>query len=383
MLAKTKVLIGSLALAIYLALAPVVLAAAADEEAQPRDELRLLDDTPDLESDDLSEGISELEATIAALEEQLRLSEENLDRARLEYQELDSRLAELEEEVALLQSIIAVEDQRLAQLQAELESQVAAGEQALVDNSATNNNANIPGANAGVAASDTAAGSSQEEQSSGNTLLVVGIAVVLGVVLFALLSLTRRRAEANRAARARNFDPVFARDDEPSFGEHGNDEPEPAADPERNKQRSGGFPPPYSAAAAGGAVAAGQGGEEESFAFTLQEKPAESDGIEQVAPATKSSPIQSGAGGTLNYTALENGDLDFDDDNETVSTGNAARSSGIAQDECDTKLDLATAYEAMGDVEDAIDILDEVIAEGSPGQVELAQRLKQSWQATR
>ena len=50
--------------------------------------------------------------------------------------------------------------------------------------------------------------------------------------------------------------------------------------------------------------------------------------------------------------------------------------------ECDTKLDLATAYEAMGDVVEAIEILDEVIAEGSPEQVETAQRLKETWQAS-
>ena len=50
--------------------------------------------------------------------------------------------------------------------------------------------------------------------------------------------------------------------------------------------------------------------------------------------------------------------------------------------ECDTKLDLATAYEAMGDVVEAIEILDEVIAEGSPSQIETAQRLKETWQAS-
>jgi FimV-like protein len=75
-------------------------------------------------------------------------------------------------------------------------------------------------------------------------------------------------------------------------------------------------------------------------------------------------------------------ELSFDDtmlsDEDDAESPYKSRS---GMDECDTKLDLATAYEAMGDVDDAIEILNEVIAEGNPGQVELAQRLKQSWQS--
>ena len=65
-------------------------------------------------------GDSDLAETIAALENQLAISEENLDRARLENEELRSRFAELEEQVEILQNIIAMQDERLAQLQADL-----------------------------------------------------------------------------------------------------------------------------------------------------------------------------------------------------------------------------------------------------------------------
>jgi FimV-like protein len=80
--------------------------------------------------------------------------------------------------------------------------------------------------------------------------------------------------------------------------------------------------------------------------------------------------------------SLELGDLSFDDtmlsDESEVESDYKPRSGN----ECDTKLDLATAYEAMGDVVEAIEILDVVIAEGSPEQVETAQRLKETWQAS-
>jgi pilus assembly protein FimV len=44
-------------------------------------------------------------------------------------------------------------------------------------------------------------------------------------------------------------------------------------------------------------------------------------------------------------------------------------------DEVDTKLDLAQAYVEMGDAEGARSILDEVLAEGSRGQKQEAQKM--------
>jgi FimV-like protein len=79
---------------------------------------------------------------------------------------------------------------------------------------------------------------------------------------------------------------------------------------------------------------------------------------------------------------MDLGDLSFDD---TMLADDAEEESPYKPrtgNECDTKLDLATAYEAMGDVTEAIEILDEVIAEGTPAQVETAQRLKQTWQSS-
>ncbi len=44
-------------------------------------------------------------------------------------------------------------------------------------------------------------------------------------------------------------------------------------------------------------------------------------------------------------------------------------------DECSTKLDLAEAYLAMGDIDGARDILDEVIADGDDSQKDKARQL--------
>ena len=59
-------------------------------------------------------------------------------------------------------------------------------------------------------------------------------------------------------------------------------------------------------------------------------------------------------------------DLDAMDDDFGILAGT---------DETATKLDLARAYVEMGDAEGARDILDEVIAEGSPAQQDEAREM--------
>src|SRR5690606_17494771 len=89
--------------------------------------------------------------TIAALEAELMLSEENLDRARLENLELTNRLASLEEEIDLLRNIIAIEDQRIAQLQAELAAQAELTARTLAQAQAAADQATQAGASEGMA----------------------------------------------------------------------------------------------------------------------------------------------------------------------------------------------------------------------------------------
>lgn len=104
--------------------------------AEPRqqDELSIVTE------DDAAPGSSDLEATIAALENELMLAEEELDRVRLENQELSSQLGDLEEQIDILKNIIAIEDERIAQLQQELAEQAEAAEQAIAEASRVEQN---------------------------------------------------------------------------------------------------------------------------------------------------------------------------------------------------------------------------------------------------
>lgn len=125
-------------------------------------------------------GSGDLDATIAALENELMVSEENVDRARLENLELTNRLAALQEQIDLLQNIIAIEDERIAQLQSELNTQSAATEQALT-------------------AADSAAQAADSTASGLVGMLKYGIGalvVLLGAALGYLLYMKRRRTEA-------------------------------------------------------------------------------------------------------------------------------------------------------------------------------------------
>jgi FimV-like protein len=82
-----------------------------------------------------------------------------------------------------------------------------------------------------------------------------------------------------------------------------------------------------------------------------------------------------------NDDGFDFGSLSFDeDDAKAADAKESVYTPRTNIDECDTKIDLAVAYEAMGDVDGAIEILDEVIAEGKPAQIEEAQQLKAKWQ---
>jgi FimV-like protein len=82
--------------------------------------------------------------------------------------------------------------------------------------------------------------------------------------------------------------------------------------------------------------------------------------------------------------AIEETEFDLDtlnfDENTLDNTEEEISFEASAMDECDTKLDLAVAYEAMGDIVGALEILEEVKADGNSDQVAAARRLQQQWQ---
>ncbi|MGV3592122.1 MAG: FimV/HubP family polar landmark protein [Gammaproteobacteria bacterium] len=171
---------------------------AAARGTDTRDQLRVLSG----DAAGAANGGDDLAATIAALENELMLSEENLDRARLENLELNNRLAALQEQIDLLENIIAMEDDRIATLQAELAQQAEATAQAL-------------------AAAGNAAAQIEElnnEPSAGIAgLLRNGIVALVGLVLVVLAALgflVYRRRQAQLAAEEGRFNPAFAEIDD-------------------------------------------------------------------------------------------------------------------------------------------------------------------------
>ncbi|MDR2212721.1 MAG: hypothetical protein LBE21_03735 [Pseudomonadales bacterium] len=96
-------------LAATLLLLPLCGALLAAEATPPRDQLTLLENDP---------AARETPSTaITRLERQVMLSEENLDRARIENRDLNERLTMLDGQLSLLRGVIDAENQRLAQTQ--------------------------------------------------------------------------------------------------------------------------------------------------------------------------------------------------------------------------------------------------------------------------
>jgi pilus assembly protein FimV len=162
------------------ALASETLAVNNNTGAKPpaRDELTLLSG----DRDGKAGGSNDLDATIKQLESQLMVSEENLDRARLENLELTNRLSAVQEQIDTLQNIIAIEDDRIAQLQAQLSKQSVATQDALAK------------------VEDSVASGDGEESGLvamlGNSMVLLGgvLAVALGVAM--MMFIRRRNAQA-------------------------------------------------------------------------------------------------------------------------------------------------------------------------------------------
>lgn len=385
-----------------------------------------------LTSDDAVDaaGSSDLQATIAALENALLLSEEELDRARLQNEDLTAQLGELEEQIAILQNIVAIENERLASLQQNLAAQAEAATFAMAQGEQLSQSlaSQPPAASQGLLG--------RVMQLLANNLVALGIALLLVILVLAMLLQRARQARLqNEEDDELDFDDEIELERYESggdeFGEFDDqDGPEELAEDDSHLDRDGstasvaavdpsdaGGPlaprssdqsaliiedgsqddihsavasaiavddglAEFGEAAAGDIIADGI----ESFDFKLDPvappQPAAVDNtinetIETLdfgLPAADGKPQDATSlSGMDNFTFDEN-DITFDDDDDVAYTPRTN------MDEYDTKLDLAVAYEAMGDMVGAVEILEEVIAGGKPEQVAEAQGLKLQWQ---
>ncbi len=348
-----------------------------------------------------------LDQRIAELETQLAQRQEEADRARIEREERDSRMQDLEMQIAAAQEIIRLQDIQLAQLQRSLaaaaEAQLLAEQQAIQDT-----------AEADVSQPIVSPPGLFDELlrilTSNNLFMIFGVIVV--VLLLVVLMLRRNRAtnlsaegdvdaidqqelengrddtaseyaqqdESDRAAEeaSRESDTKPFLDDLAIDLDSFDDENEQSEDA---FESSGGGNSITEIPEPGAEPSEGKESDDTDFSFDLaddDEVAAKNRMSEENQEELETSDLDlDDAVGAKIEDAVDN-DLEFlpDDELETGSVDDAEEVELLSDhDETATKLELAYAYKNMGDTEGAKEILQEVIKEGSEGQIEEANRL--------
>ncbi len=305
-----------------------------EEDDQPQGQLSVVTEAPsagDLGS--AAGGIdeqesAELDRRIAQLENQLALRQEEADRASIERAELDSRLADLESQIDAAQEIIRLQDLQLAQLQDQLAEAAAQAEAA-------------EAATAALAAIEVEV-TVDPQPTSGNGLMndlmriLTGntLTMILGLTLVILL-LVAILLRRNKATGPDDEDlDELAEKEFPSDAENGGEE---AADGDPDTQIDEFIHDDNKRAEA---------------KVEIDEDIQDEDNPDDLGFLSDDDEVE-----IESIVEVEEADL-LSDDDETA-----------------TKLELAYAYQKMGDIEGAKEILQEVIKEGAYEQVKEAEEL--------
>ena len=306
-----------------------------EEDDQPQGQLSVVTEAPsagDLGS--AAGGIdeqesAELDRRIAQLENQLALRQEEADRASIERAELDSRLADLESQIDAAQEIIRLQDLQLAQLQDQLAEAAAAQAEA------------AEAATAALAAIEVEV-TVDPQPTSGNGLMndlmriLTGntFTMILGLTLVILL-LVAILLRRNKATGPDDEDlDELAEKEFPSDAENGGEE---AADGDPDTQIDEFIHDDNKRAEA---------------KVEIDEDIQDEDNPDDLGFLSDDDEVE-----IESVVEVEEPDL-LSDDDETA-----------------TKLELAYAYQKMGDIEGAKEILQEVIKEGADEQVKEAEEL--------
>ncbi len=306
-----------------------------EEDDQPQGQLSVVTEAPsagDLGS--AAGGIdeqesAELDRRIAQLENQLALRQEEADRASIERAELDSRLADLESQIDAAQEIIRLQDLQLAQLQDQLAEAGAAQAEA------------AEAATAALAAIEVEV-TVDPQPTSGNGLMndlmriLTGntFTMILGLTLVILL-LVAILLRRNKATGPDDEDlDELAEKEFPSDAENGGEE---AADGDPDTQIDEFIHDDNKRAEA---------------KVEIDEDIQDEDNPDDLGFLSDDDEVE-----IESVVEVEEPDL-LSDDDETA-----------------TKLELAYAYQKMGDIEGAKEILQEVIKEGAYEQVKEAEEL--------
>jgi pilus assembly protein FimV len=314
----------------------------------------------------------ELDRRVAELENQLALSQEEADRARIEREELDSRLEDLESQIDSAQEILRLQDLQLAQLQ---ESLVRAAEEVV----ATEARQAALAAERATAEQPIARSPSLLDDIlrivTSNTLMLI---IAVGLIVSLLVSLLLRRNRANKPdddeldeLAEKEFDDAsnegdseYSNGDEAVTEETGPDDvAEEVAlafdidggdDTSTNSEK-------------------GEAQAQEDREKTIDDEATkagfspEGSVVDDVEAVSFSADVNSDSGEVFNF------DLD---EIEIESVAGIEEVEMLSDDEeVATKLELAYAYQKMGDVDGAKEILREVISEGTREQMKEAKTL--------
>jgi FimV-like protein len=338
----------------------------------------------------IEEENAELDQRIAELEIQLAVQQEEADRAAVERGNLNSRLAVVEAQIVAAEEIIRLQDLQLAALQEGLAqaAEIAAAEAVLQAEAAE-----------AVLQAEIAAPVAPATSLMGNTLLL-GFGVVLVILILVVLLLRRNRAaeleddEFDELA-GDEFEVAIEADDMALSFDPGGDEAEAESSqredgPDADEKDEGGEETNNEAETLEADIeefdADVEEQEEEAEEAAIDDQEITDDAIEiefdlgegVAAKADQQEEISADAASAseqetedldddLGFVDNDEMEIEFVDDIEEVQL--------LPGDESATKLELAYAYQKMGDVEGAKEILLEVIEEGTEEQVTEAGKL--------
>ena len=310
--------------------------AAAEVARQNQEYLRQV--TRDNELKELQAANGALDQRILELEGQLAASRAQAEVTTRQRDDLSSRLSELQSDIALAQEVIDVRDTELARLRQQVLA--VAGPQGVNDSEVLGDGQQLLGNVRNFVASHSIA-------------LFGGLVVAL--LFFIMVSRNRRPKSAGEHA-AEKDEKQFVADrvgevEESMSGEGGSGISQPPRDEQTLGESQNSTLSDLSAPAEGTAYGSG----EESA--DLKAAP-----LDFVAPSTDQESF-----GDLGFlSAQQKSDIESVESVEEIFY--------LGEEESATKLELAYAYQNMGDPDGAIEILQEVIKEGSNEQVEEAKK---------
>lgn len=314
----------------------------ADQDDDPDGQLSLVVDNEE------DQGGGELDQRISELEDQLALTLEEVDRVRIEQEELRSRLDDLDVQISMASQIIELQQQELAELQASLAAEIE-------------EQARLEAEQAAVAEAETAAAEAEalaapdfpESLLENPVYLAIGAAIlVLALVL--LLMLRSSRQDEGEEEEDETFVVLGgegASDDEQS--DEDSDIEEADEQDEQDEQVEEQFE---------------QSAEE--VEIESEEEPEMESGEEPAAEPEVDPPAESGeepeAGEEADDADAEDPD---DQDDFTIALDEAG------EEEVTEQLNLAYSFHKMGETDKSRKILENVIRSGNEAQISEARQL--------